>query len=85
MHLLLQQLVGNWLHTSSVLRSDTRLVASDQAHVYVTDVVSRVGTSNFTSFGQMRLGIEDSHLHQQLQSDLVDHLWERAGQINREQ
>jgi hypothetical protein len=57
----------------------------DKSDADVTKVVSRVGTSNFTSFGQMRLGIKDSHLHQQLQSDLVDHLWERAGQINQEQ
>jgi hypothetical protein len=33
MHLLLQQLVGNWLRASSVLRPATQLVASDQTHV----------------------------------------------------
>jgi hypothetical protein len=49
--------------------------------VDVSDVVSRAGTAKFTSFGQMCEEIENSHVHHQLQKDLVEHLWLCRGQM----
>jgi hypothetical protein len=63
-------------------RNDDRLYDSyDKNDVDVKDVVSRAGTSKFMSFGQMREEIENSHVHHQLQEDLVEHLWLRRGQM----
>jgi hypothetical protein len=47
----------------------------------VRDVVSQAGTTKFTSFSQMREEIKNSHVHHQLQKDLVEHLWLRRGQM----
>jgi hypothetical protein len=41
-------------------------------------VVSRAGTSNFSSFVHQDR-IEDSLMHHELKEDLVEHLWERQG------
>jgi hypothetical protein len=48
-------------------------------------LVSREGTSNFSAFVQKHHEIQDHHMHRQLQEDLVEHLWERRGQMNRQQ
>jgi hypothetical protein len=63
-------------------RNDDSLYDSyDKNDADVKDVVSRAGTSKFTSFGHMREEIENSHVHRQLQEDLVEHLWLRRGQM----
>ena len=42
--------------------------------------VSYEGTLNFSSFVDKHKEIRDPHIHNQLQRDLVEHLWERQGQ-----
>ncbi|XP_008666357.1 uncharacterized protein [Zea mays] len=47
--------------------------------------ISHEGTSNFSSFVDKHKEIRDPHIHNQLQRDLVEHLWERQGQRTRPQ
>jgi hypothetical protein len=44
--------------------------------------VSHVGTSNLSAFIDKHKDIRDPHIHNQLQNDLVEHLWERKGRHN---
>jgi hypothetical protein len=47
--------------------------------------VSHVGTSNLSAFIDKHKDIRDPHIHNQLQKDLVEHLWERKGRRNDQQ
>jgi hypothetical protein len=53
-------------------------VPYDKSAIETEGVVSRAGTSNFSSFVQ-GCEVEDSRIHRQLKEDLVEHLWERQG------
>jgi hypothetical protein len=53
-------------------------VPYDKSAIETEGVVSRAGTSIFSSFVQ-GCEVEDSHIHRQLKEDLVEHLWERQG------
>jgi hypothetical protein len=56
----------------------------DKRDAETEHVVSRTGTSNFTSFIDKHEEIQDSRIHHQLQQDLVQHLWDRRGQMNQQ-
>jgi hypothetical protein len=56
----------------------------DNSDVETRVWVSREGTSNFLSFVDKHKEIRDPHIHNQLQQDLVEHLWERQGQRTRQ-
>jgi hypothetical protein len=65
--------------------ADRLEVPYDKSDAETTGVVSREGTSNFLAFVQKHHEIQNRHMHRQLQEDLVEHLWERRGQMNRQQ
>ena len=54
----------------------------DKNDIDMHNVISRAGTSKFTSFDQMREEIENSPIHRQLQENLFEHLWKCRGQMN---
>jgi hypothetical protein len=58
-------------------------VPYDKSNVETEGVVSRVGTCNFSPFVG-RQEIQDSHMHRQLQQDLVQHRWEWRGHRNEQ-
>ena len=64
--------------------ADRLEVPYEKSDAETADVVSREGTSNFSAFVQKHHEIEDHHMHRQLQEDLVEHLWERGGQMNQQ-
>eukprot|EP00267_Zea_mays_P054706 XP_020407963.1 uncharacterized protein LOC109945971 [Zea mays] len=58
-------------------------VPYDKSNAETEGVVSRVGTCNFSPFVG-RQEIQDSHMHRQLQQDLVQHRWEWRGHRNEQ-
>jgi hypothetical protein len=57
----------------------------DKSDAKTRGCVSQEGTSNFSSFVDKHKEIRDPHIHNQLQRDLVEHLWERQGQRTGQQ
>jgi hypothetical protein len=67
-------------------RADEHIYESyDSNDADVSMLISRAGTTKFTSFMQMREEIENSHVHCQLQKDLIEHLWEQRGQMDSQE
>jgi hypothetical protein len=66
--------------------ADRRIYESyDNNDADVSALISRAGTTKFTSFVQMCEEIENSHVLCQLQKDLVEHLWERRGHMDNQE